>query len=269
MTPTVKRIILQGSMLPLDQYKNNIAMGFSYYKLLTNYTGYCVRVRRSSDNVEQDFGFVNNYIDIVSILAFCGANSGYVSIWYNQYSLGNNAVQTTTGNQPIIVSSGIFETNGLKFVGTSSQTLVIVPYAAINITEPIQLIFLNYVITSSVGYFISKNINSSDNVQYAVYDFSGLIYRLENTNVVSQAKTNGVNYKTKCIWNSKSANGTQMITGETITNGTLNATLTVRSDLQIGSRCNGAGTYSTFLTGNIKSLIMANADIPYSILSKV
>lgn len=114
--------------LPLDEYKGNLVLGFSYYKLLTSYTGYSVRVRRSSDDAEQDFGFVGNYIDYIGILAFCGAGSGYVSIWYNQYTSGNNATQVVNAAQPAIINTGAFESGGLYFNSSSSQFLDVVNY---------------------------------------------------------------------------------------------------------------------------------------------
>jgi hypothetical protein len=132
-TLTTSRILRSVAPLPLDRYKNNIVMGFSYYKLLTDYTGYCVRVRRNYDNAEQDFGFVNGYIDYASILNFCGAGSSYVTIWYNQYYNGNNAIQTSISNQPQIVNNGVFESNGIKLVAASSLYLTIAEYSKLNI----------------------------------------------------------------------------------------------------------------------------------------
>jgi hypothetical protein len=88
------------------------AAAYSLRKLSPNsvYAGAAIRVRRSSDNTEQDINFVssapNAALDTVALLSFVGAGNGFVTTWYNQNGGGNNLVQTTGGSQPLIVSSG-------------------------------------------------------------------------------------------------------------------------------------------------------------------
>lgn len=89
----------------LDTY-TGATVAYSLRKLRSAYSGNCIRVRRSSDNTEQDFGFVNNILDTASLLTFCGAGNGFVTTWYDQSGNANNATQTTAANQPQIVSSG-------------------------------------------------------------------------------------------------------------------------------------------------------------------
>ena len=109
--------------LLLDTYTNS-TLGFSMYKIRTAYSGSCIRVRRSSDNTTQEIGFVNNYLDTASLLAFVGAGNGFIHTWYDQ-SNGNNLVQLTPGNQPQIVASGSLITrNGIATIkATSTQYL--------------------------------------------------------------------------------------------------------------------------------------------------
>ena len=72
----------------------------------STYTGSAIRVRRSSDNAEQDINFnVFGELDTVSLLAFAGTGDAFVKVWYDQAST-NDATQTVTGSQPQIVSSG-------------------------------------------------------------------------------------------------------------------------------------------------------------------
>ena len=59
--------------LLLDLYPN-AQVAYSLRKLRTAYTGSAIRVRRSSDNAEQDFGFVGNDLDTASMLDFVGYN---------------------------------------------------------------------------------------------------------------------------------------------------------------------------------------------------
>lgn len=90
----------------LDTY-TNAAAAYSVRKLRAAYTGSAIRVRRSSDNTEQDIGFdVSGNLDESALTTFVGANNGFVTTWYDQSGNSRNANQSTAGNQPQIVSSG-------------------------------------------------------------------------------------------------------------------------------------------------------------------
>lgn len=89
----------------LDTY-TSAAAAYSLRKLRSAYSGNCIRVRRSSDNTEQDFGFVNNVLDTASLLTFCGAGNGFVTTWYDQSGNAKNTTQSTAANQPRIVNAG-------------------------------------------------------------------------------------------------------------------------------------------------------------------
>jgi hypothetical protein len=81
---------------------------FSIRKIVSGYSGSAIRVRRSNDNTEQDIGWTGTELDTASLKTFVGANSGFVTTWYNQNG-GNNATQTTAANQPRIVNAGTVE----------------------------------------------------------------------------------------------------------------------------------------------------------------
>lgn len=85
------------------------AVAFSLRKLRLSYNGFAIRVRRSSDNAEQDIGFNSIDLDITSLLTFVGSNNGFVTIWYDQSGNNNHAVQNTAANQPRIVNAGVIE----------------------------------------------------------------------------------------------------------------------------------------------------------------
>jgi hypothetical protein len=119
-----KKINIFGSYssdgLVFDKFGIGIA-GFSVQRLSSSYLGACLRVQRSSDNSEQDIGFVDDELDTVSLLSFVGTGTGYVTIWYNQGSGVINAVQTVQSFMPTIVESGVvnLSSNGkptLKFL---------------------------------------------------------------------------------------------------------------------------------------------------------
>jgi hypothetical protein len=90
----------------LDTY-SGAAAAYSLRLLDSTYTGSAIRVRRSSDNTEQDINFnVFGELDTVSLTAFAGAGDAFCKVWYDQSGNSNDATQTTTANQPKIVSSG-------------------------------------------------------------------------------------------------------------------------------------------------------------------
>jgi hypothetical protein len=108
----------------LDDYPN-AAAAYSLRLLRTAYTGDAIRVRRASDNTEQDIGFVSNELDTSALTTFCSGTNGFVKTWYDQSGNGNDASQTTSANQPQIVSSGsVLNVNGkpsLLFDGTNDE----------------------------------------------------------------------------------------------------------------------------------------------------
>lgn len=85
-------------------------VALSFRKYISDYTGDCILVRRSSDNAEQAFGFVSDVLDTASLLTFCGAGDGFIKTWYDQSGYGINATQTATALQPKIVSGGAMVT---------------------------------------------------------------------------------------------------------------------------------------------------------------
>ena len=97
----------------LDTYPSALE-AYSLRLLRTAYAGNAIRVRRSSDNTEQNIGFVNGYLDTASLLSFVGAGNGFITTWYDQSGNARNMTQTTAGNQPRIVTSGSLLTSNGK-----------------------------------------------------------------------------------------------------------------------------------------------------------
>lgn len=82
---------------------------FSMRRLRTAYTGSAIRVRRSSDDAQTDIGFTTTGdLDTVALLAFVGAGSGFVPVWYDQSGNERNVSQPNPGFQPRIVSAGVY-----------------------------------------------------------------------------------------------------------------------------------------------------------------
>ena len=102
---------------------SSIAAPAAAYSLrsLTGGDPLVVRVRRSSDNSEQDFNASG--VHSGALVDFVGSgNDGFVETWYDQSGNGNDVTQTTSGKQPKIVSSGSLVTvnskASFKFDGT-------------------------------------------------------------------------------------------------------------------------------------------------------
>lgn len=81
-------------------------------RLRSAYTGAVVRVRRSSDNVEQDFSGsgASGAVDASAVAAFCGAGDGFLTTIYDQSGNGRNLTQSSTTVQPQVVASGVAST---------------------------------------------------------------------------------------------------------------------------------------------------------------
>lgn len=78
-------------------------LALSVRKIISTYSGSCLRVRRASDDTEQDIGFDGSGdLDTASISSFCGASVGFVVTWYDQSTTGADVTQATFAAQPEI-----------------------------------------------------------------------------------------------------------------------------------------------------------------------
>lgn len=107
----------------------NADMAISARKLRRAYTGYCTKVRRSSDNGESDIGWdhVTHRINETALLSHVGVGSGYVTILYDQTGNSNNCSQAVAASQPTIVDTGVIERQSnipiLKYISANSNYL--------------------------------------------------------------------------------------------------------------------------------------------------
>ncbi len=99
----------QNKGLLLDEYPN-AAAAYSLRRVNSRYTGPLIRVRKdSTGQLTQDIGTIGEALDTVALKAFAGANSCYVSIWFDQSGNAKNQIQTTATNQSRIVNAGFIE----------------------------------------------------------------------------------------------------------------------------------------------------------------
>ena len=99
------------------------AAAYSVRRLRAAYTGSLLRVRRSTDNVQQNIGFTTSgNLDVDALTTFCGTASCFVARWYDQSTNGWNVFNNTASAQPRLVNAGSVELfgsrPGVRFYGS-------------------------------------------------------------------------------------------------------------------------------------------------------
>ena len=160
----------------LDDYPG-AAAAYSLRKLDKNYSGDAIRVRRASNNDEQDIGF-DTYgdLDTSALTTFCSGTDGFVKVWYDQSGNGNDATQTTTSAQPKIYdsSTGVITENGKpivsslsgRYMQTGIDDVVKVFSAARLDTDGILLQYTSNLPSGSDGWLLAAENGSSSTALY-------------------------------------------------------------------------------------------------------
>lgn len=273
------------SIIPvLDTYTGAVG-AYSTYRLRTAYVGNAIRVRRSSDNAEQNIGFVGNDLDTASLLSFVGANDGLVTTIYDQSGNGYNFTQTIADYQPAIVSSGTLNTKNGKptiiFDGASDYMEILGStgtFSFLHKTGQSFVSFVGYNRIASDQVVLANNYSSSAYHGYSLFmNSSSNIISLITRGVSGQA-TVGFTTNTAPL----TANSLYLLNNET-DNG--NATASLRSKLYVnnGSSLNlntltntpstndtffnlslgvaaGGGARYSHYDGGISQLIIYNSD---------
>ena len=235
--------------LLLDLYPSATA-AYSLRKLRTAYTGSAIRVRRSSDNTEQDIGFSGNNLDQSALTTFVGANNGFVVKWYDQSGNVNNATQTTQANQPQIVNNGVvILTNtkpSIKFDGTNDGLILSNS--------------LTYANTGSLISFVGKRDVSGEEL-FSLAGTQYLFALWSNNDYYLQGKTNGyqgsntTDASTNQLLLSGVNNGTNLIIYKN--NSVVPSTFTAAT---INNGINTIGIYDTsvYTSSNLQEIIFYN-----------
>ena len=175
----------------LDTY-SGVAAAFSTRKIRGSYTGSAIRVRRSSDNTEQDIAFDSNgELNTAQLLTFTGTSNGFVTKWYDQSGNGRDMAQTTAANQPQISMNGVVFTEKGRPTITSTGACVMSMNGTIPVSTAISSFILlrPNIVRSNFGMFLgfiggahlSPSRNGTGNNRY--YGTPDLVYTpLPNTN---------------------------------------------------------------------------------------
>lgn len=134
---------------------------FGVRRLLGSYSGSLIRLRRDSDDVEANFGYIttedetNGDLDAAAIATWLGAATGYVVTWYDQSGNGNHATQATTSKQPQYTADGYNDKPGILSTGTAERLSLgsaIIPasgiFSALIACEPVS--------EATVGYLFGQ-----------------------------------------------------------------------------------------------------------------
>ncbi len=164
----------------LDTY-TGAAAAYSLRRLKSTATN-AIRVRRSSNNDEQDIGFVDGELDTVSLLAFVGTavtDNGYVKTWYDQSGNSNDATQSlSTNDQPQIVSSGaVIVENGkaaVEFDGSNDTLLT------------------NQNIRTASAFVVGKSAISSRSTIFGATSIGNQYLRTDGTDIKFQNGSNSL-----------------------------------------------------------------------------
>jgi hypothetical protein len=80
----------------------DVVSAYSWRRLLRRYSGPLVRIRRSSDNAEADFGQGRDLVSWGNVASFMGSGGGAAAKWYDQSGHGVDASQATASAQPAV-----------------------------------------------------------------------------------------------------------------------------------------------------------------------
>jgi len=101
----------------------DVGGAYSFQQLGT-YDGPLVKIRRASDNEEQDFAPTEGgVLDTAAIEEFLDGTTGFVTTLYDQTEGGHDLIQATSGNQPQVLkdSNGYWYANCTqKFIASAS-----------------------------------------------------------------------------------------------------------------------------------------------------
>lgn len=166
---------VQGSSAaPSSSYLDGLAstpvVAWSLTNKLISTATQCIRVRRSSDNTEQDIGFSGNYLDTTALLAFVGAGNGFIRTVYDQVG-SNHQVQATTANQPRIVNAGVYD-DRMVFDGSNDG---LTSTSTLTMGTPLAFVFMEMVQTTSATVKMLLEMSSDYGAgvgRFAIYDYS-------------------------------------------------------------------------------------------------
>lgn len=240
-----------GASYLLDDY-SGAAAAYSLRQLSSSYSGNAVKVRRASDNAEADIRFVNGVIDTTGLANHCGSSNGFVTVWYDQSSSGQNVTQGNGSRQPKIYdgTTGLVTENGKPAMQFDGADFLQASSAFLNDND-VSVAFVGTRDTSSPNNNTVSHFTGGD---VAVYGGATVHYKLYDSTAYAQGSGNVGTSQHTYTFNSDGTNYSLFINGSSVYSGTRTLGTGTKS-LQIGS-FSGANNFS----GTIQEAIVYSTD---------
>lgn len=234
---------------PFDLVSGGV-VGYSLRRISSSFVGSLIRVRRSSDNAEQDINaLANGNLDIASLDAFCAATDGFVTTIYDQSGNLDDMVQATASKQPQIVSGGTTIVDGdgnpiAQFDGTDDTM-----QAASVAIDMFMSVYVVGTLTLAKPMFIehSANANLNDGFFFFGSDASSWIVRRDGATHFAAGVANWMGSSRAQVTLTYDGLGDYYLNGvlqlNNLVTGTARADTTVTDDLNLLSR-NQASVFS-------------------------
>jgi hypothetical protein len=233
--------------------------------------GRVVRVRRDSDDAEEDFSA--NQVASGALEDFVGSgNDGFVAKWYDQSRNGNDVVQGTNGSQPKIVESGSILKEGdnptIKFDG-SDDFLQIESQVLSNSSSGAVGLYSVVNSTASQAGYVAGSASDDSGGKRGMSIYAGTTkFILTNGNSASTTSqdtipiTNGSSVLISACYNNNATNTLQKNSSTTsYSDGSSAYNFLASSSFTIGHRERSAGTNAaTNLQGTISEVLAFNTD---------
>ena len=239
----------------LDKY-SGAAAAYSLRSLSVDSTD-VVRVRRDSDNAEQDFTATE--ITDGTLATFVGSgNNGYVTTWYDQSGNSNDVTQTSAIAQPKIYDSvsGLVLENGnpaLDFDGVNDEFQIITQHDISNLSS--------WILAASDGVNLSGialglGTSSGNSRWYVPYLFnSSFVFGYaNNSNAIAGIASDANQHLFSAIAGITQGNFTGFIDGQS--QGTANLAVSTVSQGNYGIGSTGSIEWG----GTIQEVVIYNSD---------
>ena len=202
----------------LDEY-GGASAAYSLRNLSSTTTS-VVRVRRSSDNTEQDFS--ETQITDGTLTTFTGSGDGLVAIWYDQSGNSLNLLQSSATSQPKIVDNGaLILENGFPVVFYSDSVTAdknLKTSVGVLIEQPTSY-FSVAQLNNGQASFLFDSLNSSTDRQTLVKSYQQTNYAMgAGAQLVLTTDTNELNNLFSLIFNGSNSsgrmNGIELVSGD-------------------------------------------------------
>lgn len=223
----------------LDTY-SGAAAAYSLRKLSSTYSGNAIRVRRSSDNAEQNIGFDGSgNLDEVALTSFVGAGNGFITTWFDQSGNGRNQTQATANNQPQIVSSGTIIKESAKPSIQFDVNKYLYSNFGVTFTQPTYYSIVSTLPTEIYGFIFDSNPNYRQTfLRFStfndIYMYAGVDLTNPTGNVIP-----GSRYLFSLLYNSTTSTGyvnnSPSVSGNAGSSGMFDLYLGARFDLSVYS----------------------------------